>query len=120
MKRIIIATLAGLLSGLFCFWLASGSGELPLPVGLQIIIGRTLLGFAIGISSLRMGHWSIHGIVMGLLFSITMALSGLMAPENPEFTPQMMFVATIVMGIIYGFLIELITTAVFGAKQIRK
>lgn len=117
MKRIIIATLAGLLTGLFCFWLASGSGELPLPVALQIIIGRTLLGFAIGISSFRMGHWSIHGIIMGFLFSITMAISGLMAPGSPEFTPKMMFVATLVMGIIYGFLIELITTVIFGAKQ---
>lgn len=120
MKRIIIATLAGLLSGLFCFWLASSSGELPLPVVLQIIVSRTLLGFAIGISGFSMGHWSIHGIILGILFSIPMALSGLMAPGSPEFTPQMMFVATVVMGIVYGFLIELITTMIFGAKQISK
>lgn len=118
MKRLIIATIAGLAFGFVCYSLAaSGSDELPCPVGLQIILSRTLIGFAIGISNLKLGHWSVHGIVMGLIFSLPLAISGMLAPENPEFTKEMMLVSTLVMGIIYGFLIELITTLIFKAKQ---
>jgi hypothetical protein len=117
MKRLIIATISGLLFGFVCYTLASDSGSLAMPVALQIIISRTLMGFAIGISSLKLGHWSIHGIIMGLLFSLPIAFSGMMAPENPQFTKEMVFVSTIVMGVIYGFLVELITTVIFTAKQ---
>ena len=53
---------------------------------------------------------------MGLLFSLPLAFSGLMAPESPEFSTTMMFVSTVVMGMIYGFLIDLITTIIFKAK----
>ena len=87
-----------------------------MPITFQIIISRTLIGFAIGISCLSAIHWSFHGILMGFLFSLPIAFSGLMAPETPEFGPTEMFVSTIVMGIIYGFLIELITSVAFKAK----
>lgn len=117
MKRLIIATISGLLSGLICYTLASSSGSLPMPVALQIILSRTLIGFAIGISCLKLGHWSVHGIVMGLLFSLPLAFSGIMASENPDFTKEMIFTSTLLMGIIYGFLIELITSILFKAKQ---
>jgi membrane protein DedA with SNARE-associated domain len=117
MKRIVIATLLGLVFGFVCFGFACSSGKLALPVTLQIIASRTLIGFAIGISSLKPGHWTIHGIVMGLLFSLPLAFSGLMAPENPDFSQSMMFISTVIMGIIYGFLIELFTSVVFKAKQ---
>lgn len=84
MKRLIVASISGFLCGLICFGLASrGTGDFPFPVILQIVASRTLIGVAIGISCVRLGHWSIHGLVMGLLFSIPLAFSGLMAPENP-------------------------------------
>ena len=115
-KRIIIATILGLLCGFVCLALASsGEGELPYAVKQQILFSRMLIGFAIGISSLK-SHWTLHGILLGMLFSLPLAFSGLMAPENPEFSSVMIFISTIVMGIIYGFLIELITTVVFKAK----
>jgi hypothetical protein len=82
MKRVIIATLSGIIFGVICNLLASGSGSLPWPITIQIITSRTLIGFAIGISSLKIVH-----------------------------------VSTIVMGIIYGLLIELITSVIFKAKQ---
>jgi len=117
MKRIIIATLAGIVFGFVCYGFACSSGELPLALSLQIIVSRTLIGFTIGISILKM-HWSLHGILIGLLYSLPLAFGGLLAPENPEFTKTMMLVSTAVMGIIYGFLIELITTVLFKAKRI--
>ena len=118
-KRLVVATVLGLLCGFICFGLASSSGSLPGPAAWQIIIERTLIGFAIGISALSLGHWSVHGLVLGLIFSIPLAISGLMAPENPQFTKPMMLVSTIIMGMIYGVLIEFFTTVVFKAKRQR-
>jgi hypothetical protein len=115
---VIVATLSGLLFGLVCFGLASSSAEqLPWPAAAQIIVSRTLIGIAIGVSSLSLAHWSIHGLVMGLLFSLPLAFSGLMAPDNPEYSKAGMWVLTIVMGMIYGLLTEVITSVVFKAKQ---
>ena len=118
MKRIIIATLSGLLFGFVCFGFACSSGDLPFPVTLQIIASRTLIGLTIGLSSMRM-HWALHGTIIGALYSVPLGISGLMAPETPEFSSTMMLVSTIVMGLIYGLLIELITSVLFKAKQVK-
>jgi hypothetical protein len=56
-------------------------------------------------------------MLMGFLFSMPLAFSGLMAPENPEFSKASMFVWTVVLGMIYGLLIEVITSVVFKAKR---
>lgn len=118
--RLIVATLSGLLFGLVCFSLASmGEGDLPYPVAAQIISSRLLMGFAIGISRFNFGHWAVHGIVMGVLFSSPLAFSGLMMPEDPGFTPQMILISTFVMGAVYGLLIEVITSAIFKAKAVK-
>jgi hypothetical protein len=115
-KRIIVATLSGVLFGFVCFGFASSSGKLALPVIFQLITSRTLIGFAIGISCFSIVHWSINGLIMGLIFSIPLAFSGLMAPEIPEFSKASMFVFTIILGMIYGLLIEVITSVIFKAK----
>jgi len=118
-KRIVIATLSGVLFGFVCVGLASsGPADLPLAVYLQILASRTLIGFAIGISCWGMRHWAIHGLVMGMLFSLPLAFSGLMAPESPEYSKESMFVGTIFLGMIYGLLIEVITSALFKARMI--
>lgn len=92
-KRIIIASLSGVLFGFVCFGIASsGPDKLVWPVALQIIASRTLIGFAIGISCLSLGHWSVHGLIMGMIFSFPLAFSGLMAQENPEFSKVSMFI----------------------------
>ena len=117
-KRVVVATLAGVLFGFVCMGLASSApGELPRPVIYQIIASRTLIGFAIGISTLSLGHWAIHGLVMGLIFSLPLAFSGLMAPESEQYTKTCMFAWTIVLGMIYGLLIELITSCLFKARM---
>ncbi|NOX86090.1 MAG: hypothetical protein GXO86_09020 [Chlorobi bacterium] len=116
MKRLIIATLSGLLFGFVCFGFAcSGPNEIAPWLGASIITGRTLLGFGIGISRFSMKNWAIHGIVMGFLFSIPMALGSMMGPENPEMSASTIAISTVVMGVIYGFLIELITSIFFKA-----
>lgn len=117
-KRLIIATLLGLVSGFVCYGMASsGGGEISTILAANIIIGRMLIGFGIGISRFSMKHWSIHGLVMGLTFSIPAGLGATLGPENPEFSHSMMLITTIVMGMIYGLVIELITTVILKAKQ---
>lgn len=117
MKRIVIATLLGMVFGLVCYYMAKSGGD-PIPASLryQIIFSRTLIGFAIGISSLNMKHWALHGLVMGLIFSLPLAFSSMMGASE-EFSTTMMFSMTFIMGGIYGIIIELVTTVLFKAKQ---
>lgn len=116
-KRFFVATLSGVLFGFVCFGLASSGPEpLPWPVALQIILSRTLIGVAIGLSRFTFGHWTIHGLVLGLLFSLPLAFGGYMAPDNPQINKDVMFIWTVALGMIYGLLIELITSVLFKAK----
>jgi hypothetical protein len=117
-KRLVVATLLGVVFGFVCFGMASsGPNEISQILAINIILGRTLIGFGIGISRFPFKHWSLHGIIMGLIFSLPAGFGAMLAPENPDFNHSMMFVATVVMGMVYGFLIELFTTLVFKAKQ---
>ncbi len=118
MKRLIVATISGLVFGFVCFGFAcSGSNDIIPWLGVSIIAGRTLLGFGIGISRFPMKHWAIHGLVMGFLFSLPMGFSAMLGPENAGMAAGTIAISTVVMGLIYGFLIELITTVLFKAKM---
>ncbi len=120
MKRLIIATLTGMVFGVVCYYFAkSGSvEEIPSAIRYQIISSRALIGLAIGISTLNLKHWALHGLILGLIFSIPLSFSGMMA-DNPDYSAGMMFLSTMVLGAIYGILIELVTSLVFKAKQKR-
>ena len=111
-KRIMIASIMGVICGIVCWKLASSDGDLAWTISISIILGRMLLGFGIGISAWKMSWW-LHGIVMGAIFSIPMAFGSLMNNEQAFF----IFIGTIVMGIIYGLIIELVTSVLFKAKQ---
>ena len=117
MKRLIIATILGVLSGFVCYSLASGEQEIPTLMAVSMIISRTLIGFGIGISRFKMQHWSIHGLIMGSIFSLPGGFAVMAGPENPEFSANAMFFLTVGMGMFYGLMIELITTVVFKTKQ---
>ncbi|UCC12879.1 MAG: hypothetical protein JSW02_04975 [candidate division WOR-3 bacterium] len=107
-KRLIIATIFGVLSGFICWILSASSSPTTWYFAVSTIIARTLIGFTIGISILKMKWW-LHGITIGALFSLPMALQGFYVPGKEWF----ILIGTIVMGIIYGFFIELFTTVVF-------
>ena len=111
-KRVFIATICGLIFGIICMLFASSNpdaAELSTSLILTIIISRTLLGFTIGISALRIVWW-LHGIILGFITSIPMAL--------PVMDQTNIMIGTIVMGMIYGFLTELITSIFFKTKPI--
>ena len=113
LKRVLIATLCGFIFGIICMLLASSNPGATAPITLttrwMIIVGRTMLGFTIGISALRLVWWQ-HGLVLGFITSIPMAL--------PMLDNIGIMVGTLVMGLVYGFLTELITSIVFKAKPV--
>ena len=104
-KRVLIATICGFIFGFVCLFLAS-SGPDPLDwvTKMVILFSRGLMGFTIGVSAIKLGWW-LHGIVIGLIGSIPMAF-----PVMDE--PGIIF-GTFLMGAIYGFLTEFITTKLF-------
>jgi hypothetical protein len=105
-KRVLIASILGLIFGVVCILLASSGGELSKGILWSIVFSRGLLGFMIGISALRIVWW-LHGIILGFIASVPMVL----AIED-----QNAIIWTLVMGVNYGFLIELITTVFLKAK----
>ncbi len=111
-KRMLIATIIGLIFGVICWKLASSDSPMAWYLAVSIILSRTILGFAIGISSWKINWW-LHGILLGLIFSLPGAFAALGNPNNVVF----IFLGYLVMGMIYGFLIELITTYLFKAGQ---
>jgi len=117
-KRLFISTLLGVVFGFVCFGFASsGQNEISTILALNIVLSRTLIGVAIGISRFTLKHWSLHGLLMGLVFSLPAGFGAMLGPETPEFSHTMLMTSTVVMGMIYGFLIELITSVVFKARQ---
>jgi hypothetical protein len=117
-NRLIFATLLGALFGFACYGLASRGQELlPWPIALQIISSRTLIGFAIGLCCFKLGNWTLRGLILGLIFSLPLAFSGMMAPVSPDFSKAGMFIATLGLGAFYGLLIEIFTMVIFKAKQ---
>jgi hypothetical protein len=111
-KRVIYATVCGFIFGLVCMGLATSDPEsaasLTAAVKWNIVLSRTLLGFTIGISALKLNWW-LHGIIIGFIASIPMAISVIDRFD--------IFIGTFVMGIIYGFLTELITSVLLKAKS---
>lgn len=113
-KRIIIATVLGLVFGVVSWLLAGTQAPQPIPWfgAVCIILARGVTGFAIGISAWRIGWW-LHGLVMGLIFSLPLAFGGLWA----GFAWLAGFWGTLVAGLVFGFLIELVTVVGFKAEM---
>jgi len=103
-RRVVIASILGLIAGGIS-WAGSLFVEVGAPLSLASSISMALLwallGFSIGISSLRW-HWVIHGMVLGLIFGVVFGVTALGLERS--------FWPPLIMGLIYGFLIELITT----------
>jgi hypothetical protein len=107
-KRILVATLFGLVAGAICATITFSGGILKLTTVslVWVLLNRTVMGFAIGASGLKL-PWAWHGIVMGLvvgsIFSwyLYMNVGGTLS----FFTP--------IGNAIFGLMIEFFTTVVF-------
>jgi len=109
MKRITIATLFGVVAGALCATISFSAGILSFTAVnlVWILLNRTVMGFAIGISGLKL-HWAWHGILMGVIvgsiFSYFLYMHGIgIAPF------------TLIGNAIFGLMIESFTTLVFRA-----
>ena len=74
-KRLLIATLFGVIFGFVCWGFAASSGPQPWYFAVSTILARTLIGFTIGISVLKIPWW-LHGIIIGGLYSLPGAFYG--------------------------------------------
>lgn len=112
-RRLVIATLFGLVAGIICY--LGGryllQDEISTAMFIYILVNRTLIGFTIGISLLRM-HWAVHGLVIGLLVGIPFAAGCLLEENNAETA-----IAALILGALYGLMIEFFTSVVFRARQ---
>jgi|SRR5579872_235940 len=112
MKRIAIATACGVVAGLVCVSIGASLGvAITLTTFGWAMLNRTLLGFVIGISALRL-HWAGHGILMGAIVGTLFSYSLFMAGD-----PIWLAGGVLVGSMVFGFLIELFTTLVFKQPQ---
>jgi hypothetical protein len=67
MKRIAIAIFFGLCAGVLCATGAFAAGILKFSITtlLFVLLNRAVMGFAIGVSGLKL-HWAWNGIVIGM------------------------------------------------------
>jgi hypothetical protein len=111
-KRLLICTAGGLIAGIVCSagGLMSGNiAEFSFYAMAGPFFNRLMLGFVIGISSLKI-NYLLHGMLLGFLISLINSLTFL----EDGISGFLFFTFA---GIIYGLLIELFANKVFRAGQ---
>ena len=112
MKRITIATLFGVVAGALCATASVKFGILEFTTVnlLWVLLNRTVMGFAIGVSGLKL-HWAWHGVLMGLvfgsIFSYFLYMHGVKMAE-----------LTMIANAVFVLMIEFFTTVVFKAPAL--
>lgn len=110
-KRLVLCTLLGLVFGVVCWGLISAKDPLvSTSAALAVILGRTVMGFGLGISRLRV-RWWLHALVLGVVFSLPLAAFFV---EAPRMGIGIAF-SIVVLGAVYALVIELVATLVFKA-----
>jgi hypothetical protein len=111
-KRFVLALFFGLLSGCICYLgrYLFFDFENNMLNFLWILLNRTMIGFVIGISKLRV-HWAIHGILIG-------AVVGSIFPFYVYMRVGDLSLVGIVylLSILFGLFIEFFTSVIFKAK----
>jgi len=110
MKRIMIATLFGLVAGVLCASAAFHGGFLKFTAVnlVWVLLNRAVMGFAIGTSGLK-PRWAWNGIVMGLVVGSIFSYSLFMNMGLGTLP-----LANLLIGNpIFGLMIEFFTTVVF-------
>ena len=126
-KRKLVATLLGILFGLLCVTLAS-SGEEKIwgtPLMWVIIFNRFLIGYVVFIigaytmcpvTKIKLYPW-IRGLLVGAIVSLDMAIGVFVSPMEDPGKQQMIFWSTIIVGAIYGMIIDIVATKVGGEGE---
>ena len=117
-KRFYIAVLMGIILGIIACLIAAAVSPEPLAkkVLANIFVSRVLIGFVIGISACKI-NWLLHGLLMGLIVGLPFSLSA-MAQPIAGMGKWGIFFLTWALGILYGFIIELVTSIFLNAKAV--
>ena len=108
-SRLVTTTLLGVVFGIICMFLSKFSaGVAYWPMGVSFLLHHAVMGLAIGVSLLKM-NWAIHGVFWGGVFGLFLAI-GLI---GGALQPWVVFIAVV----IWGFLIETLTTKAFKRPQ---
>ncbi|KAF5427616.1 MAG: hypothetical protein C5S41_01270 [Candidatus Methanomarinus sp.] len=110
-KRVIIATAIGLLTGLFCAYgtvMLSDKGELDfvLTTGIlaSIVYNRILIGFVIGIADNIEIHTILRGAIIGAVISMGM---GIMSLIDGDVIGGLTIIG---FGVVYGIIADVVAT----------
>jgi len=106
-KRIVVTTALGIVFGLAGMNVESFliSGVFTTAMMTELLLNRALIGFFIGMSGWKRTHWVYNGAVIGFLLSMCIAVT-------QDFVVRSTLV---VLGTIYGALIEYVTVRYFKA-----
>ena len=111
-KRLLICVFGGVLSAIICFLgsqIIFGFPKITWDTLAATMANRLLLGLVIGISSWRI-NYLLHGAILGLIVSLSVSI-GFLASNMLGF-----FLYTSA-GILYGILIEWLSTDAFKAPM---
>ena len=107
--RLVTTTLLGVVFGIICMLLSKyTAGVAYWPLGVSFLLHHTVMGLVIGVSSLKM-HWATHGVFWGGVFGLFLAISRIGTAQEA----WLVFIGVV----IWGFLIELLTTKAFKRPQ---
>jgi uncharacterized membrane protein len=111
-SRLVTTTLLGAIFGVICMLMSRyGGSEVAFwPLGVSFLLHHTVLGIAIGASSLKI-NWAAHGAFWGVLFGLFLAIGQV----GGALQPWMAFI----LPVIWGFLIEALATKAFKQPQYR-
>lgn len=112
MKRIIIATLFGVVAGALCATFTY-YGAIMKITGVTlgwIFLNRTVMGFVIGVSGLRL-HWAWNGIAMGLIVGSIFSYALFMNTGDVR-----LLYLTPIGNAAFGLMIEFFTSFVFKQR----
>jgi hypothetical protein len=108
-SRLVTTTALGIVFGIICMFSSRYLSEVDFwPVGVSLLLHHTVMGFAIGASSLKM-NWAVHGTLWGALFGLFLAIGQIGGVLQPWIA--------FILPIVWGFLIETLATKAF--KQAR-
>ena len=111
-KRFVVALIFGFLSGLCCYiggiYLVNIENN---PTNFfWIILNRSLIGFVIGISILRL-YWFFHGALIGATIGVLFPYYIFICGGNIH-----LIVIAYILSILFGILIEFFTSIVFKVR----
>lgn len=112
-KRLYSALFMGFICGILCF--IFGKYLFSLPFGVSnfgfIILNRTIMGFVIAISCIKI-HWLKHGALIGFIVGSVFAYSDAMAGF-----PWFIVLLVVFVNMVFGIIIEYFTTFIFKSPM---